>query len=285
MTFPDGSRTDLSIKYVVACYAGRRRSDNYSWWSDPRRFVKAHLGVLRRFGESSGIQEAVFVVNGDGFRAQDFPPEVGSVPVSVQFRPNCGFSYAAWQSAIVEDLRSSASTDFYFLIEDDYVPMSADFLHDFVVKSRRGACYVAQLVLPTDADQIQQIHENLDPTVYVPSVHAGISNGLLSRKAAQQVYEQFGELFPKSNAESYLHAEYSQILFLSHFARLGFELEDVSDRQLAVYANAENVHVPYGPPTLPLKVAPYGRGSFAPTHALVRRLIPRLRRLTASSYP
>jgi RimJ/RimL family protein N-acetyltransferase len=208
------------ITYIVSVYFGKRRSKTYNrfWDVDIYYFVKQHIRMINKYNNPD-INKILFVVNHYNHMIDQEILNVvkeldNKVPVEVIFRSNQNFSYGAWNDAIKHII--DTKTDYYFLIEDDYLPNFDKFYEPFVSQMDQSTGYVAQLV-----------NYNYNP------VHASISNGLLSYEAAKDSYDTFGDIFKLSKASStlddldYQVATTDQINFLCNILEK-YQIKDVS---------------------------------------------------------
>lgn len=119
------------INYIVAFYIGKNRGyDHYKhkFVYDPLFFVREHVKFVETC--NSNIFPT-FVFN------DDIPDSIKTdiidlcPNIEIIFRPNNGFSYGAWNDAIIKNIDLY---DYFFIIEDDYIPTSADFCEPFLNK-------------------------------------------------------------------------------------------------------------------------------------------------------
>lgn len=216
----------VSIRYVLAAYFGDRPRAA-AVGPDPYMQVASvvrHLRSLTRF-RCPAIADVLVVINADsneldaeaiGIEARR---QAGAAcpPVEVVTRPNCGYSYGAWQEGVVRS--HDADVTHFFLIEDDYLPAADLFYLPFLRKFDERTGFVASSfahfpgTIPANAD--------------VPS-------GLLSASAARDVLSRLGQLFaicdlPLGAGDYALGCE-NQITFLAPMLECGFLVRSIQDR-------------------------------------------------------
>lgn len=233
------------IYYIVSVWLGPRNSKGYSSAMniDPYYLVKQHLKFLSTL-DKTDLKGAVFVVNKyNSFIDENITNIISSfklkIPVEIIFRGNDGFSYGAWDSAIKQTLHKKF--DYYFLIEDDYVPVTSDFYKPFVDKMDENTSYVSQLY-----------KEN----------HAAISNGLLSRKKALEVFKQHGKVFDIVDGYSTDVGTKNQVSFLRLFPENSFK--DVADISFVPFLESQNDNIiDYGNKEKPVLIKPVDLPQFS----------------------
>jgi len=220
------------ITYIVSTYLGPRRSDFYNkiWDVDIYYFVRRHIRKINELNDTN-ISKIVFSVNRynnsiDRGIYDVIKEENSKIPVSVIYRNNKHFSYGAWNDAIKQIIHEP--TDYYFLIEDDYIPNASNFYKYFVDEIDDTTGYVAQVVNYS----------------YHP-IHASISNGLLPYEVAKEMYTNHGDIFnlPEytkkiSKLVSYEKSSDIQIQFLMYISSK-YKIKDVSKTTRVPFLNAE----------------------------------------------
>jgi len=220
------------ICYVVAIWLGPRNSKSHSTIldNDPFYFVKKHLEFLSSLDKDNQIKEAIFVVN----RFNSFIDEnilnvvnqyKGKIPVEVVFRGNRGFSYGAWDEVVKKTL--NRNYDYYFLIEDDYIPTSPEFYKIFLSKMNENVPYVTQLY---------------------KDKHAAISNGLLNKKIAYELYKVKKHVFKIDSNPTYLAAVENQRHFLKYLEEFsGDNIQDIAkDAHIPFFSSDKDIIIDYG---------------------------------------
>lgn len=205
--------------YIIALFAGRVELDSFVNYFD--NLVQMHLKAIEKFDQNS-VSKVVLVINSDS-------PEMLSkalssanlfedsfIPVQVLVRENLGYSYGAWEFGVLCNLQEDV--DGYFLIEDDYLPSSQDFLNYFSDKLTPNVGFVAQTI------------EALTGTA---PLHAAVSNGLLSKNAVVVTLEKFNRLFAifpfELKREDHLMGTENQVTFLAFIQEAGFVMDEIAE--------------------------------------------------------
>lgn len=198
------------INYVIACNFGRRR---WNVTDDNSRLLAYHLETLSNFMD--GISKVTVVLNFDSLadvaRANKIISWYKDMPIKFIYRKNIGYSYAAWEEAIIDGLEDK-DIEYYMLMEDDYVPAKSNFYQPYVDKllSDKRIGYVCSLV-----------------SIEIRPRHAGMSGGLLRKSYAKEIFKKTGKVFSISDKESYIGAELSQIHFLDNMEENGYSFDDI----------------------------------------------------------
>lgn len=207
------------ITYIVAVYFGKRRSKLYNrcWDIDIYFLVKKHLEQLNKL-KVPEIGKIIFVVNHFNHTVDQNILKIineanSKIPVEVMFRSNDQLSYGAWNEAIIQHL--DTQTDYFFLIEDDYIPVTDEFYKVFIDQIDETTGYVSQL-MTYDADPI----------------HSAIANGVISSNVAKKIYKDTNSIFDfietKNINDVYIDQGRTQIVFLEHLNKAGYKLKDIS---------------------------------------------------------
>lgn len=185
---------------------------------------------------SMNIDRVTLVINADtGEEVQRFLKAVRSYKpftheVKVMVRPNIGFSYGGWASAVNACIENDEGFTHYFLIEDDYVPCEPNFIDVFNSKMIDGIGYVCQKLSHEGWKQLFGIQ-----------THAGASCGLLLGEAAEKAYEKYGSALMAVDANEYNDALLqSQVHFLDFVTELGYGIADVADKSSAPFLHNYN---------------------------------------------
>lgn len=223
-----------TFNYIVAVYFGNRRSKMYSRevQSDSFIFVKEHFKFIANNLESiTGLSKVYFVCNLDDKEKQLseveswFEETIASYGlegiVNVIYRENKNFSYGAWNEALIQSIQSDTESDYAFLIEDDYVPCTAEFHLPFISKIEEDIKY----------GFVACLAKRHSSKVYKQKLHAAISNGLIRYSSVRQAYETHNSPLslkgPKKPKGAYGIGEYLQVHFLSHITE-NFTMTDIS---------------------------------------------------------
>ena len=234
---------NYTINYIVALYFGTRVSKKHNELisKSPFYLLDEHLSFLKDC--NTNITQVTFVINGekpDGFleRIENNLPDY--VKVKVVERKNQGFSYGGWNDVIVQCLEDNSNFDYYFIIEDDYVPTVDNFYEPFVEKCTNENPFVCGLI------------------GHIPRQHPAISNGLLQNKACKHVYEQCKNVFVGlcvTPGDSYLEAWSTQINFMDNFTSLGFTFNDIIDKYCSPFhSSSTDVVVYFGDTNNPILI-------------------------------
>lgn len=226
------------INYIVANYIGNNR--RYKSYRDifsvnPLFFFKRHI----EFFNANNIPEieCTFVFNDD--ISEQLKKEILDLTNNkheVIFRKNAGFSYGAWDQIIKMNLEKY---DYFFLIEDDYLPTTSDFLQPFMKSMTDDTAYVCGLV---EWSPTHYLSSNCKPFLF-PS----ISNGLLSAAAAKHVLKTFNELFMIGHGNDYQSGFKNQVFFAKHFNDLNYSIKDIlSEYRSDFFDSGHNNIVIYG---------------------------------------
>jgi len=262
-----GAIVVTNITYIACFFLGERR--NTLAEKEPLVLLNKHIEFLSKLPKNSKIKKAIFVLNSNtpndlSHIEEDFlslcKDGINNIPIEVIVRPNVDFSYGAWSTAIEQDIKSKNKTDYYFLIEDDYLPTTKDFYNAYLGFMKNNVAYVASYVdYSTEADHGHLERLGIQEKVYefIPS----ISNGLLCAHAARVISKKYDKVFNLYHQETYDHAVANQITFLNHFLDNGYKIDDISSQHaipfLAIpwYGNLDGILV-YGNRKKPIIIAP-----------------------------
>ena len=217
------------ISYIVALYFGPRMNQKYSIKinEDPLYFFKKHIEFLDKCDPL--VISPTFVVNGS------YPKEFLNYikDYNIIFRENTGFSYGAWNAAIKHHLMQNTDVDYFFMLEDDYIPSTVDFYLPFVnlaVKETPLVCCKAG----KDGDQ---------------PLHPQISNGIIRKDICQEIYNMYSDVFWYNNPVSYEFAYHTQVFYIKYLLELGYGFTDISDEYCSIFKNStNNSNVIFGDP-------------------------------------
>ena len=216
--------------YIVAFYLGSRRSKYYQEMNefDPYYLVKQHLKFLST--NPKNINKIYFVFNHD---SELLPKRLinlinkSKVDVNIVVRENKDLSYGAWEEVLTNNVKGDIPK-YAFLIEDDYLPQSKDFLQPFISKFKKDTGYVCQMLWKNSFIGTQHLK---DPTEF-NNVHASMSNGVISYDAIRVTLNQHNRLFhlyEEEPAEDYHIGCSNQVSFLWNLQSSGFQLDDIAD--------------------------------------------------------
>lgn len=236
----------MKVNYVIAVYLGPRRSKLMKMLNviNTTYHIERHLETLKTMNIKE-ISRITFVINEYSTATTELAKKViEQYPISIEkeiiIRKNKGFSYGAWQDVILTNIRNNTFDyfDYYFLIEDDYIPVDVGFLDIFLDKMQHGnnIAFVAQLW-----------RDN----------HASISNGLLSTEAIKDVYKLNNQsnIFDLRLDDSYDGAIYNQLHFLKYFQYANYKFTDIADVSLIPFLESDfDKLTHYGNPTKPIYI-------------------------------
>ena len=256
-----------NITYIVCFFLGERR--NALAEQDPLVLVNKHIEFLSSLPKNSKIKKAIFVVNCDN---TDYPDKIRdtlfnlckqrmkNIPIEILIRDNVDFSYGAWNDAVAGEIQNKNNADYYFLIEDDYLPTTKDFYNAYLTFMKNKVKYVASYVnyaQEADYEHLKRLALEEQVHKFIPS----ISNGLLDGKIAIQMFEKYGTVFKIWAATNYDYAVTNQLTFLNHIINNGYEIDDICSEYsvpfLAIpwYGNPDGIIV-YGNKKKPVIIAP-----------------------------
>jgi RimJ/RimL family protein N-acetyltransferase len=168
----------------------------------------------------SKISKIVLVVNEYDKKLDEAIPEKIKdlnikIPIEFIFRENKNLSYGAWNAGIINNIDSE--DDYFFLIEDDYIPVVDHFYDPFIEQNGPFVGYIAQLM-----------NFMFDPP------HASISNGIIPVWVAKRIKSGYDSVFlleePKPEYQNM-----DQVTFLDHIRENKLIFKDVS----------ETTHIPF----------------------------------------
>lgn len=224
----------IRVNYIVANYIGPLRT--YPQYRklfniDPLYFCKKHLDFLETIDTANQVI-ATFVFNDDideVIKAEI----IGAVSDKVEliFRKNSGFSYGIWNDTIIQNLNNY---DYFFLIEDDYLPTRNDFLNPFLKRLQHNTAFVCGLVELASANRFPGHVTPGEKPFLFPS----ISNGLISASACKKVYNSTGSVFKINLNKDYWSAYTNQIYFCKPFIDMDYTIVDTMDEYSSYYNNA-----------------------------------------------
>jgi ribosomal protein S18 acetylase RimI-like enzyme len=217
--------------YIAAFYLGPRRSTFYNELGTENKLflIKEHIKYLQT--QPKGLNNVYFVFNTDNStsslsKAVENYIKTFPLNINVIFRDNTGLSYGAWEE-ILFNIKDSTTSDYAFLIEDDYIPTSPNSIEPFLkaIQDGKNVGYVAQLInsnVRVGASNDGDIHH-----------HAAISNGLISYQAIKATIEKHHILFKIRRGESnYTDGTFNQTYFLNHLINSGYQLVSLSENHL-----------------------------------------------------
>lgn len=242
----------MRVNYIVAFYIGPMRQNPYykTFLSkDKLFFLKKHLEFIKN---TSIKIESTFVINND----IDEPTlklikeALLNSNVELVLRENTGFSYGAWCDVLHQNLEKGY--DYFFLIEDDYIPCIDNFLEPFLKKCNGNVCCVCSL-----AHKVSHKNNKYVLPVDGEFIHPSISNGILSARHVKQIYEKYGRALRIKPGDDYDTGYINQLYYLKDYTDEGYEITDITDTHSSPYMNSASQHIiKYGNPNNPSVLKP-----------------------------
>lgn len=218
--------------YIVAFYLGNRRSTFYNTLGKENKLflIQQHIKYLQT--QPEGLNNIYFVFNTDGSTShlsEEVETYIKTFPldINVIFRNNINFSYGAWEEVIIENINNSTTSDYAFLIEDDYIPTSLDSIKPFIEKMQKdeNIGYVAQLVSSNASAKTRN-----DGNIHH---HAAISNGLVNYSAAKDALDKYSSVFKLNPSKrDYDGGIWNQVHFLNYIITSDYLLLGMEDKYL-----------------------------------------------------
>lgn len=232
----------MRVNYIVAGYIGPVRPyPHYQklFKNNPLYFFEKHFNFIKDFKTEELF--TTFVFNDDiDIEIKNKLTEYTSENYEIIFRKNSGFSYGIWNDIITKNLNEF---DYFFLIEDDYIPARRDFLDHFKKRCVDNVAFVCGLIDHASHQKYPLLVSKNESDFPFPS----ISNGLLSGEASLHVFNIHNTIFKINLNTDYGSAYENQILFCKHFTDLGYKIIDILDEFKSPYNNANAVDlVMYG---------------------------------------
>lgn len=237
------------VNYISSFYIGPNRTFPYyqkAFKEDPLYFVRKHV-EFSNYAEN--ISKFSFVINDD--ISDELKEEIVSITrngnIEILFRINNGYSYGAWNDVVKRNINDF---DYFFLIEDDYLPNFTNFSLPFIQRFKNNTAYICSLMV-----EISNEINEMVPKDYGKFKHPSISNGMLSASACKKVLDQYNVLFRIQNGSTKEIGYWNQIYFLKNFTDAGFDILDTLDEFCSPYLNTSTGQVkifgnPEHPPLL-----------------------------------
>lgn len=234
------------INYVPAFYYGPRMHSLYSSTLQKNAFfmVDKQIEALNKYGK--GIDLVTFVFNLDNLNdGEIIKREISKREVNFKYevlcRLNRGASYGAWDEVIKKNLNDF---DYFFIIEDDFIPAAEEFYQPFIDRCVNNVAYVCMFA---DKDR---------PYLNVP--HAAIPHGVVDGAVCRKVMSNQGNVFKIYNHENSYSVFYKiQMEFFEYFVKEGYVISDILDQYSSPYMDSSNISTRvYGNPVNPVLVSP-----------------------------
>lgn len=235
-----------NINYIVVFYIGPNRnyhSYQQKFKTDPMFFADKHVEFLNTC-QNTNIKKASFVFNDDinddlKIMATNTVSKIESMETEIIFRKNCGYSYGAWRDVVIKNINDF---DYFFLIEDDSLPVNSNFYEYFVEKCNDEYPIIATYVKEHQPGKF----------------HAASSNSLVKADVCRKVIQTSGELFFVNQSNRLEDAWDTQTRFYDHFTNLGYKMTDILDKYSTPHnlnCNINDVRI-FGNPNNPPNIIP-----------------------------
>ena len=222
------------VNYIVAFYNGTRR--HYGRETHWRTFLHAHIDFITN--NMIDIGKVTFLIswsndNNDFKDDKEMIWYIESLDLPFNYetytRVNNGFSYGAFAEVIEYNHKDYK---YSFIIEDDYIPTSPDFMGYFLRKLEGSVVYV--------------------PSLYKDS-HASICNGMINNKLLIDNIRLLGDYHGKD----YRRGGYTnQRKFMTGYGKLGYTFDDITDVAHTEYLDSSKRIIKYGNENGPLLIKP-----------------------------
>lgn len=224
--------------YIVPFYFGDRmvsqRVPEYKNLLSQNKFyfVEKHIEFLSSY-PNDDLEKIIFLVNQ---RPEDDVNEIQSFfdlrtkelqerfDFVLTFRENRNISYGAWNDAICNDLQTSGKSEYYFCLEDDYLPSTNNFIYPFIEKCNEATPYVC----------CKAVYDS-----YI--TYASVSNGLFLKSACKRVYEKNQCIFSLTNRSEYSYSDACSIqeTFYRPFLEMGYDMIDILDNYFVPFFESD----------------------------------------------
>jgi hypothetical protein len=214
------------FNYLVSFYFGPRGNENYNARLRQNKFFFAekHIEFLENYSEKN-IEKVIFVVNLTpkdsqeeitNFFAENSSKISDEIEFDLIFRDNYGFSYAAWNEGIIDDLqKESGEAEYYMCLEEDYMLKTDTSILPIIERCNEVTSYVACSAVVNHPDYPD---------------HASFSEGMFYKESCRKVYEEKGSPFYIINGNNdYPHAWKIQETFYKNFLDMGYKITDFLD--------------------------------------------------------
>lgn len=118
----------MKTNYIVTCWSGNRRFMEYNYKKDCTHFLKIQIEQLNK--NKNSLSQITLVINHNPNENRNYeqfinnlPQEINGVPLVILRRENTGMMFGAWFHAY----KKYNDFDYYFVTEDDYVPVIDNF--------------------------------------------------------------------------------------------------------------------------------------------------------------
>lgn len=237
----------MKVNYIVANYIGENRNLNFYkkvFKLDPLYFFKQHL----KFFEENNLSYVTptFVFNDDiDEKLKQNILTLNKQNYEIVFRKNGGFSYGIWEEIVEKNLYDF---DYFFLIEDDYIPAREDFILQHIKKLEKNVAVVCGEI----NDSISTGYCNNLDVGELNFPYPAISNALITSESCIEVKKVFGKIFCLNYFNDYTNGHANQIFYCLNFFKLGYKIIDILDEFSSPYFDpvVEKIIVKSGNPWL-----------------------------------
>lgn len=214
------------FNYLVSFYFGPRGNENYNNKLKENKFFFAekHIEFLKNYSLDN-IEKIIFVVNLSSKDNQEeitefFSQRSSEISDYIEFiliyRHNDGFSYGAWNEAIIDDLnKEDGQSEYYMCFEDDYIFNDETSILPIIERCDEKNSYVACMAVIDHPNHIN---------------HPAFSVGMFCKKSCKKVFEKFGSpFFITDGNNDYPHSWKLQETFYKNFLDMGYQITDFLD--------------------------------------------------------
>lgn len=214
------------FNYLVSFYFGTRGNENYNVRLNDNKFFFAekHIEFLESYSEKN-IEKVIFVVNLTSrdnqeeitnFFAENSSKISDDTEFDLIFRQNYGFSYAAWNEGIIDDLQKECGeAEYYMCLEDDYMLRTDTSVLPIIERCNEVTPYVCCSAVVDHPDYMD---------------HSSVSVGIFHKDSCRKVYENKENPFYIVNGNNdYPHAWKIQQTFYKNFLDMGYKITDFLD--------------------------------------------------------
>ena len=231
-----------NINYIPAFYIGNRVHTDYNTLlqKNPLIMVEKQIESLNK----TDIKFVTFAFNLDDLSiANDIKKKVDSYEINFEyecfFRKNKGCSYGAWNDVIIKNLNNF---DYFFIIEDDFIPATSNFYKPFIDRCNYNTPYVCEF---TDSS-------------WKGIPHASIPHGVMEAKACKFIFEKYGNVLQTYEYDNKLETFYKiQMECYEYFIKEGFGITDILDKYSAPFMSSPTRQITiFGNPKNPILLNP-----------------------------
>ena len=222
------------VNYIISFYNGTRR--HYGRETHWRTFLDTHIDFIKNNMIDIGMVTFCISWSNDNNNYVDDKEMVWYIESldlpfnhEVYLRVNNGFSYGAF-AEIIE--RNHKDYQYSFIIEDDYIPTSPDFMGYFLRKFEGQVVYV--------------------PTLYAND-HASICNGMIENRLLRGHIDLLGDYI----GNDYQHGGFgNQLKFMTGYGKIGYKFDDITDVAHTEFLDGDKKIIKYGNENGPLIMKP-----------------------------